>query len=176
MNQRTMETRYYKVEGATETSAMASAEGQVQNLNYRASFPLLLNISGEPTYFVALKDGAGLVKKFAMKKKKKYQWVAIGDTLQECERNYNELLETNGIENTRAEELKQISGVIEVIAPVVIDGNTHYYVCLEGNDAVFDVDLVNEELLGILRYREGDRISLSYEEGAGLHSVAEIQP
>lgn len=176
MNQRTMETRYYKVEGATETSAMASAEGQVQNLNYRASFPLLLNISGEPTYFVALKDGAGLVKKYAMINVEKYQWVAIGDTVQECERNYNELLETNGIENTRAEELKQISGVIEVIAPVVIDGNTHYYVCLEGNDEVFDVDLVNEELLGILRYREGDRISLSYEEGAGLHSVAEIQP
>lgn len=176
MNQRTMETRYYKVEGATETSAMASAEGQVQNLNYRASFPLLLNISGEPTYFVALKDGAGLVKKYAMINVEKYQWVAIGDTVQECERNYNELLETNGIENTRAEKLKQISGVIEVIAPVVIDGNTHYYVCLEGNDAVFDVDLVNEELLGILRYREGDRISLSYEEGAGLHSVAEIQP
>ena len=176
MNQRTMETRYYKVEGATETSAMASAEGQVQNLNYRASFPLLLNISGEPTYFVALKDGAGLVKKYAMINVEKYQWVAIGDTVQECERNYNELLETNGIENTRAEELKQISGVIEVIAPVVIDGNTHYYVCLEGNDAVFDVDLVNEELLGILRYREGDRISLSYEEGVGLHSVAEIQP
>lgn len=176
MNQRTMETRYYKVEGATETSAMASAEGQVQNLNYRASFPLLLNISGEPTYFVALKDGAGLVKKYAMINVEKYQWVAIGDTVQECERNYNELLETNGIENTRAEELKQISGVIEVIAPVVIDGNTHYYVCLEGNDEVFDVDLVNEELLGILRYREGDRISLSYEEGAELHSVAEIQP
>ena len=176
MNQRTMETRYYKVEGATETSAMASAEGQVQNLNYRASFPLLLNISGEPTYFVALKDGAGLVKKYAMINVEKYQWVAIGDTVQECERNYNELLETNGIENTRAEELKQISGVIEVIAPVVIDGNTHYYVCLEGNDEVFDVDLVNEELLGILRYREGDRISLSYEEGVGLHSVAEIQP
>ena len=176
MNQRTMETRYYKVEGATETSAMASAEGQVQNLNYRASFPLLLNISGEPTYFVALKDGAGLVKKYAMINVEKYQWVAIGDTVQERERNYNELLETNGIENTRAEELKQISGVIEVIAPVVIDGNTHYYVCLEGNDEVFDVDLVNEELLGILRYREGDRISLSYEEGVGLHSVAEIQP
>ena len=89
MNQRTMETRYYKVEGATETSAMASAEGQVQNLNYRASFPLLLNISGEPTYFVALKDGAGLVKKYAMINVEKYQWVAIGDTVQECERNYN---------------------------------------------------------------------------------------
>ena len=111
MNQRTMETRYYKVEGATETSAMASAEGQVQNLKYQASFPLLLNISGEPTYFVALKDGAGLVKKYAMINVEKYQWVAIGDTVQECERNYSQLLETNGIESTRTEDFKKGTGV-----------------------------------------------------------------
>lgn len=174
MNQRTMETRYYKVEGATETSAMASAEGQVQNLKYQASFPLLLNISGEPTYFVALKDGAGLVKKYAMINVEKYQWVAIGDTVQECERNYSQLLETNGIESTRTEDLKKVTGVIEVIAPVVIEGNTHYYICLEGQEGIFDVDLSNEDLIGIVRYQEGDRISLSCEEGAGLHSVADI--
>ena len=174
MNQRTIETRYYKVEGATETSAMASAEGQVQNLKYQASFPLLLNISGEPTYFVALKDGAGLVKKYAMINVEKYQWVAIGDTVQECERNYSQLLETNGIESTRTEDLKKVTGVIEVIAPVVIEGNTHYYICLEGQEGIFDVDLSNEDLIGIVRYQEGDRISLSCEEGAGLHSVADI--
>ena len=49
MNQRTMETKFYEIEGATERSAMSSAEGQVQNLHYMATFPLLLNISGEPT-------------------------------------------------------------------------------------------------------------------------------
>ena len=63
MNQRTRETRYYKVNGAEEYSAMGSAEGQVQNLGYQATFPILLNISNEPTYFMALKDSAGLVKK-----------------------------------------------------------------------------------------------------------------
>lgn len=82
MNQRTMETRFYEVEGAIEESAMSSAEGQVQNLGYRATFPLLLNIKDEPTYFMALKDGAGLVKKYAMVNVEKYQWVAIGDTIQ----------------------------------------------------------------------------------------------
>ena len=61
------ETKFYEVEGATEDSAMSSAEGQVQNLKYKATFPLLLNISSEPTYFIALKDDdAGLVKKYAM--------------------------------------------------------------------------------------------------------------
>ena len=80
-NQRTMETKYYTVEGATESSAMSSAEGQVQNLKYTATFPLLLNISGEPTYFIALKDDAGLVKKYAMVNVQKYQIVAIGDKI-----------------------------------------------------------------------------------------------
>ena len=171
MNQRTMEARYYKVEGATETSAMSSAEGQVQNLNYRATFPLLLNISGEPTYFVALKDGAGLVKKYAMINIQKYQWVAIGDTVRECEKNYNELLSTNGIVSEVSSDAKEVSGVIEIVSPVVIEGNTHYYICLQGQEDIFDVNVNDQNLMGIIRFKEGDRIKLLYEEGYGLDQV-----
>ena len=86
----TMETKYYECEGATEASAMSSAEGQVQNLKYTATFPLLLNISGEPTYFIALKDDAGLVKKYAMVNVQKYQIVAIGDSVSQCEEQLSE--------------------------------------------------------------------------------------
>lgn len=175
MNQRTMEARYYKVEGATETSAMSSAEGQVQNLNYRATFPLLLNISGEPTYFVALKDGAGLVKKYAMINIQKYQWVAIGDTVRECEKNYNELLSTNGIVSEISSDAKEISGVIEVISPVVIEGNTHYYICLQGQDDIFDINVSDQNLTGIIRAKEGDRIKMVYEEGYGLNQVVSFE-
>ena len=155
MNQRTMETRSYKVEGAIEDSAMSSAEGQVQNLGYRATFPLLLNIADEPTYFMALKDGAGLVKKYAMVNVQKYQWVAIGDTVQECERNYTGLLSTNGIVSESASAGKSVSGKIESISPVVLEGNTHYYLCLEGREDIYDIDLSNAALLQIIRYQEG---------------------
>ena len=55
-NQRTKETRFYLVAGAKEYSAMDSAQGQVQQMKYTATFPLLLNISDQPTYFMALKD------------------------------------------------------------------------------------------------------------------------
>ena len=174
MNQRTMETRYYEVEGATELSAMSSAEGQVQNLGYRASFPLLLNIADEPTYFMALKDDAGLVKKYAMVNVQKYQWVAIGDTIEECEKDYKELLSTNGIVSPNQGERLEISGVIELIAPVVIEGNTHYYIGISGSDELFDADLSEEGLYEIVRFREGDRISLVYEENYGLNPVREI--
>lgn len=175
MNQRTMETRYYKVEGAIEDSAMSSAEGQVQNLGYRATFPLLLNIADEPTYFMALKDGAGLVKKYAMVNVQKYQWVAIGDTVQECEKNYTELLNTNGIVSTLPEDGKSVSGKIESITPIVLDGNTHYYICLENQEDIFDVDLSDTSLISIIRYQPGDEITLEYMEGYGLHEVRVIK-
>ena len=177
MNQRTMETKYYKVEGAIEDSAMSSAEGQVQNLGYRATFPLLLNISNEPTYFMALKDGAGLVKKYAMVNVHKYQWVAIGDTVKECEKAYVNLLGTNGITDAKDEALyEQITGRIAASAPVVIEGNTHYYVALENSNDLFDVDVSDKKLIGIIRYQTGDTISMTYSrEESGLHTVNEIQ-
>lgn len=175
MNQRTMETRYYKIEGAIEDSAMSSAEGQVQNLGYRATFPLLLNIAGEPTYFMALKDDAGLVKKYAMVNVQKYQWVAIGDTIRECEKNYNELLNTNGIVSASADSMLTASGKIEAIAPIVLEGTTHYYICLENNEDIFDIDMSQEDLIGIVRYKEGDTIILTYVEGYGLNAVRSIE-
>lgn len=175
MNQRTMETRFYEVEGAIEDSAMSSAEGQVQNLGYVATFPLLLNIADEPTYFMALKDASGLVKKYAMVNVQKYQWVAIGDTIQECEKNYNELLNTNGIVSEAAGSIKQIFGRISVIAPIVLEGNTHYYICIDGSEDVFDVDMSEEALIDVIRCQVGDKISVDYIEGYGLHKVQSLE-
>lgn len=177
MNQRTMETKFYTIEGAIEDSAMSSAEGQVQNLGYRATFPLLLNISDEPTYFMALKDGAGLVKKYAMVNVQKYQWVAIGDTVQECEKAYVKLLTTNGItKGETAGVFEQAKGKIASIAPVVIEGTTHYYICLEKSDEIFDVNLSDTTLVDVVKYAVGDMISFEYEVAeSGLCTVLSLQ-
>ena len=177
MNQRTMETKFYTIEGAIEDSAMYSAEGQVQNLGYRATFPLLLNISGEPTYFMALKDGAGLVKKYAMVNVQKYQWVAIGDTVQECEKEYVKLLTTSGItKGETAGVFEQAKGKIASIAPVVIEGTTHYYICLEKSDEIFDVNLSDTTLVEVVKYAVGDMISFEYEVAeSGLCTVLSLQ-
>lgn len=100
----------------------SSAEGQVQNLKYVATFPLLLNISGEPTYFIALKDDAGLVKKYAMVNVQKYQIVAIGDTVSECESVYTDLMYENGIkeEEEDVREVQTITAPISKIAQGVV--------------------------------------------------------
>ena len=173
MNQRTKETRYYAVTGAKEVSAMSSAEGQVQHLGYQATFPLLLNIGNEPTYFLALKDGAGLVKKYAMVNVQKYQVVAIGDTVDACQRQYMTLMKENGIESSvNQENLKEVTGVIERMAEAVVDGNSHYYLVLKGSDVIYDVSVADN--LSIIRYQEGDRVTLEYTEGEAVNTVYSV--
>lgn len=174
MNQRTMETKFYAIEGATETSAMSSAEGQVQNLKYTATFPLLLNISGEPTYFIALKDDAGLVKKYAMVNVQKYQIVAIGDTVSACEESYTNLMYENGIKVVDADtrETEKVTAPISRIAQGVIDGNSHYYIMLEGMDDIFDIPVV--DFVGIIRYDIGDEVTIEYKKGEETNTVLSL--
>ena len=122
---------------------MQSAEGQVQNLRYRATFPLLINVSGQPTYFMALKDDAGLVKQFAMLDIQRYQNVAVGNTVAECQKAYQALLATNGVladSNVDTGSL-EAQGTISHIAQAVVEGNSHFYVTLEGDKGIYDFAL-----------------------------------
>ena len=172
INQRTRETRYYKVNGAEEYSAMSSAEGQVQNLGYKATFPILLNISNEPTYFMALKDGAGLVKKYAMVNIQKYQNVAIGDTVSACQDAYVKLLNTSGITAGNEGDSKTVTGTIQRIAQSVIDGNSHFYLVLNGRSEIFDVPV--QDYLQIVTMQEGDTVTIEYLEGTPVCTVLNL--
>ena len=175
INQRTAEAHYYSVAGATEDSAMESAEGQVQNLRYEATFPLLINVAGQPTYFMALKDDAGLVKQYAMIDIQRYQNVAVGDTVEETQEAYLELLETNGVDadGSDSAEVLEASGVIENMAQAVISGNTHFYLTLEDDgEVLYDFEL--PDLIDILYYSVGDEITFTYVEGEDTNEVQSI--
>lgn len=173
INQRTMETRYYEVAGAEEYSAMESAQGQVQHLGYQSTFPLLVNVSGDPTYFMALKDNAGLVKMYAMVDVQKYQNVAIGDTVPECQEAYIDLMRANGSKVSENAEAMTVTGTIERMAQGVIEGNTHFYLVLTGKDEIFDVPMI--DFMDILRYKEGDSITMEYFEGDPTCTVLSIE-
>lgn len=173
MNQRTHEVRYYQINGAEEYSAMESAKGQVQNLGYTATFPLLINVGEQPTYFIALKDDAGLVKKYAMVNIQKYQNVAIGDTVEACEKAYREMLDRNDISDIGEEQMENITGTIEKIAQTVVDGNSVFYLMLNNSDLIFEVDFKNH--IDVIRYNEGDKISLQYFSKTQTASVISIE-
>lgn len=173
MNQRTKECHYYEVNGAEEYSAMGSAEGQVQNLGYTATFPLLINVGNEPTYFMALKDSAGLVKKYAMVNIQKYQNVSIGDIVEECQKDYISKLASAGTAIDENAVTKKATGTIERIAQSVIEGNSHFYITLTGQSEIFDVPVT--EFVQIVAYKEGDSITVEYLERDPLCSVYSIE-
>lgn len=105
-NERTGETHYYPVAGADEKSAMAAAEGEVQEKGYQASFPSLINVDGQPTYIMVLKDASGLVKLYAAVNVEQYNLVTTATTQAECIQKYRTLIGTGIIDDGTADGLQ----------------------------------------------------------------------
>lgn len=162
---RTKETRLYKQPGATETASMVSATGKVQEKNYEATFPVVYNILGKPTYVMSLKDKAGLVKMIAFVSVEDFNIVGIGDTKDEALRSYREQLKSKGntvkLEN---DSTKQVTtGVVQRINSDVIDGNTAYYFTVEGiNDSIFVV--TSKASYEVPLTKEGDTVKIGYDK------------
>ena len=172
VNQRTKEARFYPVAGATEHSARSSAEGVVQHLGYRSTFPLLLNLSGQPTYFMALKDNAQLVKMYAMVNVEQYQIVATGSSVAECEQNYIALLQRNGIAaQGSTPSTAAVSGAITDLRSAVIEGTTYYYLQLEGR--YYRLSAAESE--AVILCDVGDEVTLLVT-GSGEIPTAILQP
>ncbi|MBQ3514473.1 MAG: hypothetical protein IJA32_11865 [Lachnospiraceae bacterium] len=165
MNSRTKESRYISVAGAEEFSAMSAAEGQVQHLGYVASFPSLVNIDGQPTYIMVLKDNGGLVKMYAMVNVEKYNLVATGSTQTEVLTAYETLLHSSGLLQKEEVDLEtKASKEIEIkeIQYITLSGDTVVYIKdIEGN--VYKQYFAENENLILLSV--GDKVKVIFEEG-----------
>ena len=69
-------------------------------------------------------------------------------------------------------EIKSAAGKIERMTEAVVDGNSHFYLVLEGNEGLFDASIAN--VMDIVRYQVGDMISLEYKEGKNSYQVTKI--
>ena len=167
-NMRTKETHFYTAPGATEEAAKLSAQGVVQDLGYVATFPILLNISGEPTYFIPLKDATNLVKMYAMVNVAQYQIVATGSTVSACEQNYIQMLREKGVTQTEELPYDEITGTIAEIRSAVVNGTTNYYVRLEGGTAGDDYyGFSADEVPWAILLNVGDKVTIRYYPAAG---------
>lgn len=164
-NQRTKETHFYTAPGATEAAAKGSAEGVVQDLGYISTFPLLLNIAGEPTYFIPMKDAANLVKTYAMVNVARYDIVATGDTVPSCEQKYIQMLTDKGV--TQVEQLPQTQaeGAVAEIRTAVMDGNSYYFIRLEGENVFYSISAAQDQKVVTLDV--GDRVVIDHTVPAG---------
>ena len=159
-NQRTKETTFYEAPGATEYAAMASAEGEVQDLGYIATFPLLLNIAGEPTYFIPLKDDTNLVKSYAMVNVAQYQLVTVASSVSACEQAYTQLLAERGIAEPEDRPETQVSGVVDDLRSAVLEGSTYYFIRLEGGQVYYTISAVQNPVAVLLNV--GDQVTIDH--------------
>ena len=156
-NLRTKETKYYDVPGAEEYSAMESAKGQVQQMNYTSTFPLLVNLNNRPTYLISLKDNAGLVKMYAFVDVEDYQKVVVTDSslgIEEAARSY---LANVDLKSDGKELEKKI--IISSITNASIDGNTYYYITDKDNQK-YKVSIKTSDTLPFVKVN--DEITIVY--------------
>ncbi|MCI6653814.1 MAG: hypothetical protein MSH21_00935 [Clostridium sp.] len=160
MNQRTSEARYYKVSGAEEHSAMAAAEGEVQEKGYKASFPSLINVAGVPTYIMVLKDDGGLVKMYAMVNVSQYNMVATATSQSEVFSNYKKMLAKSGKGENIERDLKTIDIELRDIRFINTDDGTMVYLVSEDGKIFKQAFAENEHLVGL---KTGDKLRIEYE-------------
>lgn len=157
-NERTGESHYFSISGADEKSAMAAAEGEVQEKGYQASFPSLINVDGNPTYIMVLKDASGLVKLYAAVNVQQYNLVTTAASQTECMAKYRQLL---GLSSEAADgedgEVTEVRFCIQEIRYVTIDGNTFIYLIDESDNLYRGMAKNHEELLLL---EAGDTVEL----------------
>ncbi len=172
VNSRTGDFRYYEQEGAEEHSAMDAAEGVVQNYGYTASFPALININGEPTYAMALKDSKGLVKQYAMVNVKNYTIVAVGDTMSETLKNYRNSMGSagQGIDIKLDVDYNERKITIEDIQ--FINTNSGTVVYIKSDNKVYKQYFEENESLILLN--AGDKITIQYDASEEEKDIIEI--
>lgn len=156
-NERTGESRYYAIAGADEKSAMAAAEGEVQEKGYQASFPSLINVEGNPTYIMVLKDSGGLVKLYAAVNVEQYNIVTTAATQAECIAKYKAMLGISEVQ-TPADETKNVTVTIASVKYIDIDGNTYIYL-IDTENNIFKAKASEHE--NMLLLEAGDTVELS---------------
>lgn len=164
VNLKTKHVIQYNIGGATEEAAQRSAEGKVQNLGYEASYPIMTNVNGTPTYFMTLKDKSGLIKQYAFVSVKDYTSVGNGETAESALLNYQQLIQ--GSSDAVIEDqtnVKVQEGTIERIAPEVQGQTTIYKIILkEIPDKIFTASSNLSDELALSEV--SDKVSIRYYE------------
>lgn len=162
VNTRTGKFTQYDCSGAEEMSSQNAAEGLVQNLGYNATFPTVVNVCGEETYFMCLKDKAGLIQRYALCNIENYSIVVEADSIDKVVELYFQKLGIEPTENDEisAKEKENVIGKITSIYTAEIEGTTYFYYMLENDKYLYKSSITINEKQVLLK--EGDVVNIDY--------------
>lgn len=169
VNLRTHQAMKISSPGANETSAMASAEGEVKNYGYTSTFPLLVNVNGSPVYMMALKDDSGLIKMYAMVDASDYQKVATIASDEGFENLKKKFLALEGTQTIDKDELETKDITIESVQILAIEDTTKCFLTdTEHNRYKFTITDQNEDVAAFLKAQDVVTITYSPQEDVNL--------
>ena len=161
VNMRTREVTNYKLASATESAAMASAEGEVQEKKYTATAPTLAKLNDKAYYIVSLKDDAGLVKSYAVVDAEDYQQVTVNNDIETLISQFTDsdtsVLSGSGQAAGTDQEAEVIKGVVDQLASQMISGSTVYYISSSGK--IYKVKATEETIDQLPFLKVGDQFS-----------------
>lgn len=173
INTRTGNVTQYDCSGAEESSAQDAAEGLVQNLGYKATFPTVVNIAGEETYLMCLKDKAGLIQRYALCNIENYAIVVESDSLENVIKEYLSKLGKN-VDSvvSSSKEKAEIKGKILDIYTAQIDGTTYFYYLMEDNN-IYKASIKINEMQVVLK--KDTAVTIEYEVSEGIRNVINLE-
>lgn len=159
----TKESKIYQISGATETAAMESAEGTVQQYGYTATSPIIINHNGVPTYFITLKDNSGLIKQYAFVSVSDVTSVGASDTISGAIAAYNTVLGSTSSFVVGDGDIVTFTGTVIRIASESLDTGFYYKLILDGKEdkILIASSTISDELALTI---EGDEVEISYYE------------
>lgn len=176
VNLRTHEAMKIATAGANEKSAMKSAQSEVKNYGYQSTFPLLINIKGNPVYLMSLKDN-GLIKMYATVSAVDYQKVATVYTDEGLDALFKKtlnLLGSGSEDSISKESLKTEDITVAGVEKINMDGNTIYYIQSEKGD-IYKISFTTKYENQLVFLKTGDKLNISYIDAEGIKTIKELK-
>ena len=176
VNLRTHEAMKIATAGANEKSAMKSAQSEVKNYGYQSTFPLLINIKGNPVYLMSLKDN-GLIKMYATVSAVDYQKVATVYTDEGLDALFKKtlnLLGSGSEDNISKDSLKTADITVAGVEKVNVDGNTMYYIQSEKGD-IYKIGFTTKYENQLVFLKNGAKLKISYIDAEGIKTIKELK-
>ena len=176
VNLRTHEAMKIATAGANEKSAMKSAQSEVKNYGYQSTFPLLINIKGNPVYLMSLKDN-GLIKMYATVSAVDYQKVATVYTDEGLDALFKKtlnLLGSGSEDSISKESLKTEDITVAGVEKINMDGNTIYYIQSEKGD-IYKISFTTKYENQLVFLKTGDKLKISYIDAEGIKTIKELK-
>lgn len=161
---KTKEAKFYKSSGFNEEEARNIANGQAEAAaaGYRATYPVLYNMRGVPTYFMTYKDNSGNIQGYCFVASNNRTAVGCDKLKTVAAQKYLSTLKATSHDKMKDSEVKA-EMLTATVRDIVLEGDVYYVLLNEKSGFEFSGKSINFPELKWSR--KGDQVKVSFKIG-----------